>query len=166
MSHLFNGQEEDDYCHVEKEPKDRDRYEVAHWYAVHLKKYNASIFAMDMLYIKTYNHFNPRKIRRRKKIWQKDHKRQYTESCLICHICNGVCPHWQTTHLLMIYYKKSSRKNVCVFFFTLFWWSPEAGSCFSFIFSFSPRMELGQSSRSYQPTEADYKAKISLRSLI
>ena len=114
MSHLFNGQEEDDYCHVEKEPKDRDRYEVAHWYAVHLKKYNASIFAMDMLYIKTYNHFNPRKIRRRKKIWQKDHKRQCTGSCLICHICNGVCPHWQTTHLFV--YCKNLQEKICVCF--------------------------------------------------
>ena len=47
-------------------------------------------------------------------------------------------------------------------FLCMFWWSPETVPCFSFnfIFTFSPRKELGQSSRSYQPTEANYKAKI------
>ena len=52
-------------------------------------------------------------------------------------------------------------------FLCMFWWSPETVPwfSFSFIFTFSPKKELGQSSRSYQPTEADYKAKIKYEEL-
>ena len=62
----------------------------------------------------------------------------------------------------MIYYK-NRQEQMFVYFLYIFWWSTERG--FPFSFTFSPRKELGQSSHSYQPTEADYKVIIMLEEL-
>ena len=109
LFYLFNGQEEDDYCHVEKKPKNGDWYEVAHWYAVHLKKYNASIFAMDKLYIWKYNHFIARKIRGRDIMWQKQLIFFRREKCFYLH-CFG-CHQKQGPVLVLLSYPGRNSAN-------------------------------------------------------
>ena len=70
--------------------------------------------------------------------------------------------HIEIQHFFHDILQKSSRANVYIFSL-YFWWSTERG--FPFSFTFSPRKVLGQSSRSYQPTEADYKVKIRFEEL-